>query len=120
MSPFAKLEMSPFMLRGDHGRSGADEFRPLEVVQVGHLKHRLRTVSAVAHEVVFGGPESDPQVQEEWKKLPETLAAHMKPEEVQGRRVHQMLSSRPAARGAYEDPPGAQSIYPFTRDYMYS
>ena len=34
--------------------------------------------------------------------------------------LHQMLSSRPAARGAYEDPPGAQSAYPFTRNYMYS
>ncbi len=33
--------------------------------------------------------------------------------------LHQMLSARPAAGAQFESPRGAQSAYPFTRDYMY-
>ncbi len=33
--------------------------------------------------------------------------------------LHQMLSARPAAAGAFDAPRGAQSPYPFTRSYMY-
>ena len=34
--------------------------------------------------------------------------------------LHQILSSRPATAGGLDDPPGAQTGYPFTRDFMYS
>jgi len=33
--------------------------------------------------------------------------------------LHQILASRPAATGGFNVPPGAQSAYPFTRNYMY-
>ena len=33
--------------------------------------------------------------------------------------LHQMLSARPAAGARFETPRGAQSAYPFTRNYMY-
>jgi cyclopropane-fatty-acyl-phospholipid synthase len=33
--------------------------------------------------------------------------------------LHQMLAARPAEANRYEDPPGAHSPYPFTRNYMY-
>lgn len=34
--------------------------------------------------------------------------------------LHQILSSRPAPGGTFDEPPGAQSAYPFTRGYMYA
>jgi cyclopropane-fatty-acyl-phospholipid synthase len=34
--------------------------------------------------------------------------------------LHQMLAARPAETDRYNDPPGAQSPYPFTRKYMYA
>ncbi len=34
--------------------------------------------------------------------------------------LHQILSSRPATAGGLDDPPGAQTRYPFTRNFMYS
>lgn len=34
--------------------------------------------------------------------------------------LHQMLSARPATGHGFDTPPGAQSAYPFTRDYMYA
>jgi cyclopropane-fatty-acyl-phospholipid synthase len=33
--------------------------------------------------------------------------------------LHQMLSARPAAGAGFESPRGAQSVYPFSRKYMY-
>ncbi len=33
--------------------------------------------------------------------------------------LHQMLSARPAVDAGFESPRGAQSVYPFTRNYMY-
>ena len=33
--------------------------------------------------------------------------------------LHQMLSARPAPGGGFDAPRGAQSAYPFTRNYMY-
>ena len=36
-------------------------------------------------------PQSNPAAQEDWKKLPETLAALLTPEEVRGRRVRLMF-----------------------------
>ena len=34
--------------------------------------------------------------------------------------LHQMLSARPAPGAGFETPRGAQSVYPFTRNYMYA
>lgn len=34
--------------------------------------------------------------------------------------LHQMLSTRPSREGRFNRPQGAQSRYPFTRDYMYA
>ena len=34
--------------------------------------------------------------------------------------LHQMLASRPAEDNTFNEPPGAQSHYPFTRTYMYA
>ena len=34
--------------------------------------------------------------------------------------LHQMLSTRPSPDGAFAGPPGAQSVYPFNRSYMYT
>ena len=34
--------------------------------------------------------------------------------------LHQMLSTRPSSAGAFAGPPGAQSVYPFNRSYMYT
>ncbi len=34
--------------------------------------------------------------------------------------LHQMLASRPADSHSFNDPPGAQTSYPFTRTYMYA
>ena len=33
--------------------------------------------------------------------------------------LHQLLASRPAASDRFNDPPGALSVFPFTRNYMY-
>lgn len=34
--------------------------------------------------------------------------------------LHQMLSTRPSTEGTFAGPPGAQSVYPFNRSYMYT
>ncbi len=34
--------------------------------------------------------------------------------------LHQVLASRPAGGDTFNNPPGAQSLYPFTRSYMYA
>jgi cyclopropane-fatty-acyl-phospholipid synthase len=34
--------------------------------------------------------------------------------------LHQMLSTRPSPGCASAGPPGAQSVYPFNRSYMYA